>query len=75
MKGDVIKSRAALRDLNENAEYLQTRSGPRRAIRFLREVEATFRRLASVPNFGAAFDPGDPRFAGLRYCPVSRFKS
>jgi toxin ParE1/3/4 len=73
--GSIVRARAALRDLDENADYLQSQSGPERAIRFLRAAEATFQRLATLPNMGTAFDPGDPRFAGVRYCPVSRFKS
>jgi toxin ParE1/3/4 len=44
------------------------------ARRFLSSAEATFERLASLPNSGTPFEPGDPRFAGLRYLPISRFK-
>jgi toxin ParE1/3/4 len=75
MNRPVSRTRACFRDLDETADYLQRRSSPERAVRFLREVEATCQRLANLPNFGTAFEPGDPRFAGLRYCPVSRFKT
>ena len=74
-RNNVVRNPAALRDLDEIADYLQRRHGPERAIRFLREAEATFQRLANLPNIGTPFEPGEPRFAGLRYCPVSRFKN
>ena len=44
------------------------------AHRFLREAEATFRRLAEFPGTGAQYDADDPLFEGIRVSPVSRFK-
>ncbi len=75
MTGVVVRSPAAVRDLDGAAEFVQGQSGPERAVRFLREVNATFQRLASLPQIGTAFEPGQPRLAGVRYCPVSRYRA
>ncbi len=75
MTGNVHKSRIALRDLDKIADYIQRKGRPKQAIRFLKAAESTFHRLVTVPNFGTAYEPAKPRFAGLRYCPVGRYKS
>ncbi len=50
------------------------RPGSPSAHRSLREVEATFRRLAEFPGTGARYEADDPLFEGIRLSPVSRFK-
>jgi toxin ParE1/3/4 len=72
--GNVVKLLTALRDLDEAADYIRRQSGPERAIRFLREADATFQRLASMPGIGTRYAPDEPVFADLRVFPVSRFK-
>ena len=74
MTGNVVRLPGALRDLNEAAAYIQRHGGPERAIRFLRQADATFHRLAGLPNSGTPFEPDEPRLAGLRYLPISRFR-
>ena len=75
MKGIFRRRREARQDLVEIFRQIARNSGLRVARRFLSQAEATFQRLASPPNMGTAFEPGQPRFAGLRYCPVARFKT
>jgi plasmid stabilization system protein ParE len=65
--GNVVKLLTALRDLDEAADYIRRQSGPERAIRFLREADATFQRLASMPGIGTRYAPDEPVFADLRY--------
>jgi toxin ParE1/3/4 len=74
VSGDVVRLRSALRDLDEVADYIRRQGGPARAVRFLRAADATFQRLAALPGVGARYEPDDPAFADLRYCPVLRFK-
>jgi toxin ParE1/3/4 len=75
MKGNFQQRREARQDLIEIFRHIARQTGLRTARRFLAQADATFQRLASLPNIGTAFEPGEPRFAGLRYCPVSRFKT
>lgn len=77
MNGVVRERREARQDLVVIFRQIARNSGLRIARRFLgeAEAEATFKRLASQPNMGMAFEPGEPRFAGARYCPVARFKT
>lgn len=75
MNGSVIRRPAAIADLDDAADYLRRQRGPQVAIRFLGQVDATFARLASMPGLGTAYDPDEPMYAGLRYFPVSRYKS
>ena len=70
----VVRPRARL-DLDEAAAYIQERSSPERAIRFLREAAATFALLAAMPGAGTRFAPQSPRYEGLRYLPVSRHRN
>lgn len=74
MIGPIVRLPSALRDLDEAADYIRRQSSPERAIRFLREADATFQRLASMPGLGTGYEPGEPSFADLRVAPVSRFK-
>jgi toxin ParE1/3/4 len=72
--GHVVRHPAALRDLDETADYLRQQSGPERAVRFLREADSTFARLAGMPGIGTLYEPDDALYADLRFFPVSRFK-
>lgn len=70
----ILRQRPSLVDLDEAADYLRQQGGPPLAIRFLREVDATFQRLAAIPGIGAHYEPHDPLFRDVRVFPVSRFK-
>jgi len=70
----IFRQRPSLIDLDEAADYLQQEGGPRLAIRFLREVDATLQSLAAIPGLGARYEPNDPLFEGVRIFPISRFK-
>jgi toxin ParE1/3/4 len=75
MNGDYRQRREARQDLVAIFRLIAREGGLRTARRFLTEAEATFQRLANLPNIGTAFEPGELRFAGLRYASVSsRFK-
>jgi toxin ParE1/3/4 len=62
----VIKAPQAERDLDEIAAFLQGRSGPRLAVRFLRAAEATFRLLATSPGIGQRHRSKVPGMKGVR---------
>jgi toxin ParE1/3/4 len=75
MKGVVRPRREAQQDLVDIFRHIARKAGLGAARRFLASAEATMGRLASLPRSGALFEPGEPRFAGLRYLPVSRFRN
>ena len=75
MTSRVDKTFLALRDIDEIAAFLQGRTGPQRAIRFLNEADRTFTRLAGMPGIGSLYDPEAPGLADLRFFPVSRYRS
>ncbi len=75
MRGAFRPTPEARRDLIDIFRFIARKGGLRSAYGFLTSAEATFQRLATVPNLGTAFMPDEPRFAGLRYGPVGRFKS
>ena len=75
MTGIVVRLPPALRDLDEVADDIPRHGSPRRAIRFLREAESTFQRLADFPGLGTLFDPDDPPLADLRFIPVSLYRA
>jgi toxin ParE1/3/4 len=66
---------AASRDLVNAYRYYARKAGLRVAERFFVQARATFQRLADRPGTGAPYVPEEPLHAGLRYCPVSRFRS
>ncbi len=69
----IRRHRNVRRDLADIFVYLgRTRISS--AHRFLREANATFRRLAESPGIGIRYEPDDPIFEGIRVSPVSRFK-
>ena len=51
MTSRILRTEAALRDLNEQAKFIQ-RDSPDTAIRFLAAVEAAFQLLAGTPELG-----------------------
>jgi len=71
----IIRRPSALRDLGNAAEFIRAQSGPDRAIRFLREAEATLTRLARMPGFGTRYEPHEATYTNLRYFPISRHRS
>ena len=75
MTGTVVKLPPAVRDLDEATEFIQSQSEPERAIRFLREADATLKRLSGMPGIGVIHDSGDPLLADIRVSPVSRHKN
>jgi plasmid stabilization system protein ParE len=60
----IIKSDLALKDLEEQAEYIRLRN-PKAALRFLDAAEALFRQLASMPGIGERFETANPLFEDL----------
>jgi toxin ParE1/3/4 len=71
---EIIRRPTANRDLIEIFQYYARKAGQRVADRFFAEAEATFAYLASMPGTGALYEPDEPLFRGLRYCPVSRYR-
>jgi toxin ParE1/3/4 len=72
MSGIVVRRPSALDDLDAAAEYIQIQSGPDRAIRFLREADATFARLAGMSGLGTRYAPEERLFADLGFFPIDR---
>jgi toxin ParE1/3/4 len=75
MTGHVVKLPRALRDLDEAAAYIQRRSTPQRAIRFLRAADTTLAMLAGMPGMGTRYEPDEPIYTGLRYFPITRYRN
>ena len=75
MSGRVVKRPRALRDLDEAAAYIQERSGPDRAIRFLRAADSTLAMLAGMPGMGTRYELDEPLYADLRYFPIARHRN
>lgn len=70
----VRKLRAARQDLVDIVyHYIRQGSCPT-ARRFLKQAEATFERLATLPGLGTPYEPDEPLYAGLRYIPISHFR-
>jgi len=67
-----MKRPRAIQDLDDAAAYIQERSGPDRAIRFLRAADSTFAMLVGMPGMGTRYEPDEPLFADLRYFPITR---
>jgi toxin ParE1/3/4 len=73
MTGRIERHDAAQNDLDEIAEYIRQRS-PRAALRFVDAAEATFERLAGMPDMGTRYEPeGMASVAELRHFPISQF--
>jgi len=69
---DVHKTAAAIRDLIEQATYLEEHSS-QAAERFLDAVEESIRRLAGMPEIGSVYETENSRLAGLRAWGVKGF--
>jgi toxin ParE1/3/4 len=70
----IVRRPSANRDLVEIYRYYARQAGIRVADRFFAQAEATFARLARMPRIGTRYEPQEPRYADLRYFPVSRFR-
>lgn len=70
----IVRRPSANRDLVTIFRHYARQAGMRVADRFFAEAEATFARLADMPGMGARYQPDEPRYADLRYFPVSRFR-
>jgi len=70
----VFRTNAAISDLNEQATFIQ-RESPNAAIRFLAATEATFLRLAAMPELGQRQEFGRKELADLRVWQVQGFEN
>jgi plasmid stabilization system protein ParE len=73
MSHAIRRHRNVRQDLADIFVYLG-RNRVSSALGFLREVEATFQRLAANPGMGPRYEFDDPLFEGVRFSVVSRFK-
>jgi toxin ParE1/3/4 len=73
MKGIVRRRDRARQDLIDIFRYLAREAGLRAAGRFFIQAEATFKRLAAMPDMGTRYEPENPAFADIRFFPISRF--
>jgi toxin ParE1/3/4 len=55
--------------------YYAREAGFRVARRFFAQADATLTRLASMPGIGTQYEHDHPALAGVRYFPISRFRS
>jgi toxin ParE1/3/4 len=74
MSRAILKLPRAEADLIGCYAYIGERTGLESADRFLVAVERTLVLLAKSPGIGAPHQSNDPRLAGLRAFPVSKFK-
>ena len=70
----ILREPAAIEDLVEIGLYLRSRS-PQAAEGFLLAAESDFNTLAEFPGLGAQRHLQNPRLAGLRSIPVSRYRN
>ena len=72
---DIVRRRDRTRqDLIDICRHLAREVGVRTASRFLAQAEATFNRLAGMPQMGTRYDAENSAFADIRFFPISRFK-
>ena len=69
----VVKHPSALRDILEIADYLARTASLAVADRFVTAVEKTAQSLARMPGIGTPWDSDEPRLAGMRFFPVTKF--
>jgi toxin ParE1/3/4 len=74
VSGTAVKLPLALQDLDSAAAYIQQRSSPTRAIRFLQAADSTFTMLANLPGVGTRYKSLEPLYADLRFFPVLRHR-
>lgn len=70
----ILRSRAAIRDVVEAADYLAQAASLATADRFVAAVEVTLQQVARAPGIGTRYNPENPAFGELRFAPVRRFK-
>ena len=71
----IVKSRLAVRDVVEIADYLATlRTSLEAGHRFYDAVDRTFRRLARMPRIGSLWGDEGPDLEEVRFFPVTRFR-
>jgi toxin ParE1/3/4 len=71
----IVKSRRAVRDVVEIADYLATqRTSLEAGDRFYDAVDRTFRRLARMPRIGTLWGDEDPELEEIRFFPVTRYR-
>ena len=61
----IVRTKRALRDLDEQATFIQ-KDSPQAAIRFLEAAEAAFELLARTPQLGSLYELPGPKFTGMR---------
>ena len=71
----ILRRPSANRDLVEIFRHYAREAGIRVADRFFTQAETTLKRLANMPGMGTHYEPEQPLYAGLRYFPVSRFRT
>jgi toxin ParE1/3/4 len=72
MTARVLRTETALRDLNEQATFIQ-RESPNAAIRFLAAADVSFQQLATMPELGERQSFGRKELADLRVWQVRGF--
>ncbi len=71
----IVKSRRAVRDVVEIADYLAVlRTSLEAGNRFYDAVDRTFRRLARMPRIGSLWGDDDPDLQQVRFFPVTRYR-
>lgn len=72
----IVRRQAARQDLIDIVYYYISEGSPAAARQFRTQAEATFQRLARMPNLGTRYEHDHPALAELRFLPLpSRFKN
>jgi toxin ParE1/3/4 len=74
MTARILRTETALQDLDEQARFIQ-RDSPNAAIRFLAAADASFQRLATMPELGQRQSFGRTELAGLRVWQIRTFEN
>ena len=69
----IVERAAAWSEVKAIALHIGTRR-PSAARRFLNAVQKTYERLSVMPALGSVWDEDDPRFAGVRYIAIPRYR-
>ena len=65
---------AAERDIDENADYI-FRDSLDAALRFYAAVPADAKKLAEMPGMGPVYGLKDPKWADVRFWPITGFRN